>query len=130
MKPPRPPSPVARRWCEVRRSDVLISTSSSGRRKSLGRAMPPTPAPWLGRLLAQRLGAPVVVQAREPHADRWPSRWRGGLVYLERLKGASSRTHRALFPRRAGQITVRASRSPQVRYGLPAMIYVPRGQLR
>src|SRR4051812_18112842 len=89
----------------------------------VGAAMPPTPAhAW--PLLAQRLGAPVVVK-HENHTPIGAFKVRGGLVYLERLKREQPNTPRIISATRGnhGQSLAFAAR----RYGLPAMIYVPRG---
>src|SRR5882762_7368741 len=89
----------------------------------VGAAMPPTPAHgW--PLLAQRLGAPVVVK-HENHTPIGAFKVRGGLVYLERLKREQPNTPGIISATRGnhGQSLAFAAG----RYGLPAMIYVPRG---
>ena len=85
--------------------------------------MPPTPAhAW--PLLAQRLGTGVVVK-HENHTPIGAFKVRGGLVYLERLKREQPNTPGIISATRGnhGQSLAYAAS----RYGLPAMIYVPRG---
>jgi len=89
----------------------------------VGAAMPPTPAhAW--PLLAQRLGTEVVVK-HENHTPIGAFKVRGGLVYLERLKREQPSTPGIISATRGnhGQSLAFAAG----RYGLPAMIYVPRG---
>src|SRR5712671_2894409 len=89
----------------------------------VGAAMPPTPAhAW--PLLAQRLGAAVVVK-HENHTPIGAFKVRGGLVYLERLKREQPNTPGIISATRGnhGQSLAFAAS----RYGLPAIIYVPRG---
>jgi threonine dehydratase len=89
----------------------------------VGAAMPPTPAhAW--PLLAQRLGTEVVVK-HENHTPIGAFKVRGGLVYLERLKREQPNTPGIISATRGnhGQSLAYAAN----RYGLPAMIYVPRG---
>jgi threonine dehydratase len=89
----------------------------------VGAAMPPTPTyPW--PLLAQRLGTEVVVK-HENHTPIGAFKVRGGLVYLERLKREQPNTPGIISATRGnhGQSLAYAAS----RYGLPAMIYVPRG---
>jgi threonine dehydratase len=89
----------------------------------VGTAMPPTPAhAW--PLLAQRLGTEVVVK-HENHTPIGAFKVRGGLVYLERLKREQPATPGIISATRGnhGQSLAYAAS----RYGLPAMIYVPRG---
>jgi threonine dehydratase len=89
----------------------------------VGAAMPPTPAhAW--PLLAQRLGTEVVVK-HENHTPIGAFKVRGGLVYLERLKREQPTTPGIISATRGnhGQSLAYAAS----RYGLPAMIYVPRG---
>ena len=89
----------------------------------VGAAMPPTPAhAW--PLLAQRLGTEVVVK-HENHTPIGAFKVRGGLVYLERLKREEPTTPGIISATRGnhGQSLAYAAN----RYGLPAMIYVPRG---
>jgi threonine dehydratase len=89
----------------------------------VGAAMPPTPAhAW--PLLAQRLGTEVVVK-HENHTPIGAFKVRGGLVYLERLKREQPNTPGIISATRGnhGQSLAYAAS----RYGLPAMIYVPRG---
>src|ERR1700744_766289 len=89
----------------------------------VGQAVPPTPAhAW--PLLAQRLGTHVVVK-HENHTPAAAFKVRGGLIYLDRLKrerpnvpgiiSATTGNH--------GQSLAFAAR----RHGVPAVIYVPRG---
>jgi threonine dehydratase len=89
----------------------------------VGTAMPPTPAhAW--PLLAQRLGAEVVVK-HENHTPIGAFKVRGGLVYAERLKRER--------PGVAGLISATRGNHGQSlafaagRHGVPAVIYVPRG---
>jgi threonine dehydratase len=89
----------------------------------VGAAVPPTPAhAW--PLLAQRLGSSVVVK-HENHTPTGAFKVRGGLVFTERLK----REH----PATAGLISATRGNHGQSlafaasRYGMKAMIYVPRG---
>jgi threonine dehydratase len=89
----------------------------------VGAAMPPTPAhAW--PLLAQRLGTEVVVK-HENHTPIGAFKVRGGLVYLERLKREQPNTPGIISATRGnhGQSLAFAAG----RYGLPAMIYAPRG---
>src|SRR6195256_1573228 len=89
----------------------------------VGAAMPPTPAhAW--PLLAQRLGTGVVVK-HENHTPIGAFKVRGGLVYLERLKRGAPDTPGIISATRGnhGQSLAYAAS----RYGLLAMIYVPRG---
>jgi threonine dehydratase len=89
----------------------------------VGAAMPPTPAhAW--PLLAQRLGTEVVVK-HENHTPIGAFKVRGGLVYLERLKREQPNTPGIISATRGnhGQSLAYAAN----RYGLPAMISVPRG---
>ena len=86
-------------------------------------AMPPTPAHgW--PLLSQRLGASVVVK-HENHTPIGAFKVRGGLVYLDRLKRERPDTTGIISATRGnhGQSLAYAAS----RHGLPAMIYVPRG---
>jgi threonine dehydratase len=89
----------------------------------VGAAMPPTPAhDW--PLLSDRLGTSVVVK-HENHTPIGAFKVRGGLVYLERLKREQPNTPGIISATRGnhGQSLAFAAS----RYGLPAMIYVPRG---
>src|SRR6476620_2426613 len=89
----------------------------------VGQAMPPTPAhAW--PLLAQRLGAHVVVK-HENHTPIGAFKVRGGLVYLERLKRERANTPGIISATRGnhGQSLAFAAS----RHGVPAVIYVPRG---
>jgi threonine dehydratase len=86
-------------------------------------AMPPTPAhAW--PLLAQRLGARVVVK-HENHTPIGAFKVRGGLTYLERLKREQPDTPGIISATRGnhGQSLAFAAN----RHGVPAVIYVPRG---
>ena len=86
-------------------------------------AMPPTPAhAWA--LLAQRLGADVVVK-HENHTPIGAFKVRGGLVYLDRLKRERPNTPGIISATRGnhGQSLAFAAG----RHGVPAVIYVPRG---
>jgi threonine dehydratase len=77
----------------------------------VGAAVPPTPAhAW--PLLAERLGTSVVVK-HENHTPTGAFKVRGGLIYLDRLKREQPN----------GQSLAFAAR----RAGVPATIYVPRG---
>jgi threonine dehydratase len=89
----------------------------------VGAAVPPTPAhAW--PLLAERLGTHVVVK-HENHTPTGAFKVRGGLIYLDRLKrerpnvpgiiSATTGNH--------GQSLAFAAR----RHGVPAVIYVPKG---
>jgi threonine dehydratase len=85
--------------------------------------MPPTPAhAW--PLLAQRLGTDVIVK-HENHTPIGAFKVRGGLVYVERLKRERPGTAGIISATRGnhGQSLAFAAR----RYGVPATIYVPRG---
>ncbi|MBR0717036.1 threonine dehydratase [Bradyrhizobium liaoningense] len=89
----------------------------------VGRAVPATPAhAW--PLLSQRLGAHVVVK-HENHTPIGAFKVRGGLVYLERLKRESPNTPGIISATRGnhGQSLAFAAS----RHGVPAVIYVPRG---
>ena len=86
-------------------------------------AMPPTPA-YAWPLLAERLGTPVVVK-HENHTPIGAFKVRGGLVYLERLKRERPNTPGIISATRGnhGQSLAFAAS----RHGVPAVIYVPRG---
>ncbi|MGA7805686.1 threonine dehydratase [Bradyrhizobium sp.] len=86
-------------------------------------AMPPTPA-YSWPLLAQRLGADVVVK-HENHTPTGAFKVRGGLVYVDRLKASRTGTAGLISATRGnhGQSLAYAGR----RHGLPVTIYVPRG---
>src|SRR5437879_955149 len=89
----------------------------------VARAVPPTPAhAW--PLLSQRLGAAVVVK-HENHTPTGAFKVRGGLVYLDRLKREQPNTSGIVSATRGnhGQSLAFAAS----RHGLPATIYVPRG---
>src|SRR5258707_12831003 len=93
-----------------------------GQKEIVGAAMPRTPAhAW--PLLAQRLGAAVVVK-HENHTPIGAFKVRGGLVYLERLKREQPNTPGIISATRGnhGQSLAFAAR----RYGLLAMVYLPR----
>jgi len=89
----------------------------------VGAAVPPTPAhAW--PLLAERLGTDVVVK-HENHTPTGAFKVRGGLVYLERLKRERANVPGIISATRGnhGQSLAFAAR----RHGIPAVIYVPRG---
>jgi threonine dehydratase len=89
----------------------------------VGQAVPPTPAhAW--PLLAERLGTPVMVK-HENHAPTGAFKVRGGLVYLERLQREQPGVPGIISATRGnhGQSLAFAAR----RHGVPATIYVPRG---
>lgn len=86
-------------------------------------AVPATPAPgW--PLLAGRLGTEVVVK-HENHTPIGAFKVRGGLVYLDRLKRERPNTPGIISATRGnhGQSLAFAAS----RHGVPAVIYVPRG---
>ena len=86
-------------------------------------AVPPTPAyPW--PLLAQRLGANVVVK-HENHTPAGAFKVRGGLVYVDCLKREQPQTRGLITATRGnhGQSVAFAGR----RHGLAVTIYVPHG---
>src|ERR1700754_3190874 len=91
--------------------------------KSVGAAMPPPPAhAW--PLLAQRLGAAVVVK-HENHTPIGAFKVRGGITYLDRLKREQPDVPGIISATRGnhGQsLAFAASRA-----GIPATIYVPHG---
>src|SRR5215472_12745722 len=89
----------------------------------VGEAVPPTPA-YAWPLLAERLGASVVVK-HENHTPIGAFKVRGGLVYLERLKRERPNTPGIISATRGnhGQSLAFAAS----RHGVPAVIYVPRG---
>jgi len=86
-------------------------------------AMPPTPQ-YAWPLLARRTGCETWVK-HENHTPIGAFKVRGGLVYLERLKREQPNTPGIISATRGnhGQSLAFAAG----RYGLPAMIYVPRG---
>src|ERR1700754_1960591 len=89
----------------------------------VGQAVPATPAhAW--PLLSQRLGTRVVVK-HENHTPTGAFKVRGGLVYLERLKRERPHTPGIISATRGnhGQSLAYAAS----RHGVPAVIYVPRG---
>ncbi|MGY3391211.1 threonine dehydratase [Bradyrhizobium sp. USDA 3311] len=89
----------------------------------VGQAVPATPAhAW--PLLAQRLGTEVVVK-HENHTPIGAFKVRGGLVYLDRLKRERPNTPGIISATRGnhGQSLAFAAS----RHGVPAVIYVPRG---
>jgi threonine dehydratase len=89
----------------------------------VAQAVPATPAhAW--PLLSQRLGTEVVVK-HENHTPIGAFKVRGGLVYLERLKRERPNTPGIISATRGnhGQSLAFAAR----RHGVPAVIYVPRG---
>src|SRR3954454_11181890 len=89
----------------------------------VGQAVPPTPA-YAWPLLGQRLGASVVVK-HENHTPIGAFKVRGGLVYLDRLKRERPNTPGIISATRGnhGQSLAFAAG----RQGVPAVIYVPRG---
>ncbi|MCG2668426.1 threonine dehydratase [Bradyrhizobium sp. GCM10023182] len=89
----------------------------------VGQAVPATPAhAW--PLLAGRLGTEVVVK-HENHTPIGAFKVRGGLVYLDRLKRERPNTPGIISATRGnhGQSLAFAAG----RHGVPAVIYVPRG---
>jgi threonine dehydratase len=89
----------------------------------VGAAMPPTPAHgW--PLLSERLGASVVVKHKN-HTPIGAFKVRGGLVHLDRLKRERPNTPGIISATRGnhGQSLAFAAG----RHGVPAVIYVPRG---
>lgn len=91
--------------------------------KIVGTAVPATPAhAW--PLLAERLGTEVVVK-HENHTPTGAFKVRGGLVYLERLKRERPDVPGIISATRGnhGQSLAFAAG----RHGVPAVIYVPRG---
>ncbi|EJN15098.1 threonine dehydratase [Bradyrhizobium sp. YR681] len=89
----------------------------------VGTAMTPTPAhAW--PLLGQRLGTHVVVK-HENHTPTGAFKVRGGLVYLDRLKRERPNVPGIISATRGnhGQSLAFAAR----RHGVPAVIYVPKG---
>ncbi|MCP1763885.1 threonine dehydratase [Bradyrhizobium japonicum] len=89
----------------------------------VGQAVPATPARgW--PLLAERLGTQVIVK-HENHTPIGAFKVRGGLVYLERLKRERPNTPGIISATRGnhGQSLAFAAN----RHGVPAVIYVPRG---
>lgn len=89
----------------------------------VGQAVPATPAhAW--PLLSQRLGTQVVVK-HENHTPTGAFKVRGGLVYLERLKRERPNIPGIISATRGnhGQSLAFAAS----RHGVPAVIYVPRG---
>ncbi|OAF04957.1 hypothetical protein AYJ54_23345 [Bradyrhizobium centrolobii] len=89
----------------------------------VGQAVPATPARgW--PLLAERLGTEVVVK-HENHTPIGAFKVRGGLVYLGRLKRERPNTPGIISATRGnhGQSLAFAAS----RHGVPAVIYVPRG---
>jgi threonine dehydratase len=89
----------------------------------VGQAVPATPARgW--PLLAGRLGTEVVVK-HENHTPIGAFKVRGGLVYLDRLKRERPKTSGIISATRGnhGQSLAFAAS----RHGVPAVIYVPRG---
>jgi threonine dehydratase len=89
----------------------------------VGAAMPATPT-YAWPLLAGRLGTIVLVK-HENHTPIGAFKVRGGLVYVDRLKREQPNTRGLVSATRGnhGQSLAFAAR----RYGLPATIYVPRG---
>ena len=91
--------------------------------ETVRQAMPSTPS-HLWPLLAERLGAEVVVK-HENHTPIGAFKVRGGLVYLDRLKREQPGVPGIISATRGnhGQSLAFAAR----RHGVPAVIYVPRG---
>jgi threonine dehydratase len=89
----------------------------------VGTAVPATPA-YAWPLLAERLGTEVVVK-HENHTPIGAFKVRGGLVYLERLKRERPDVPGIISATRGnhGQSLAFAAS----RHGVPAVIYVPRG---
>ncbi|MEY9522616.1 threonine dehydratase [Bradyrhizobium japonicum] len=86
----------------------------------VGQAVPATPARgW--PLLAERLGTQVIVK-HENHTPIGAFKVRGGLVYLERLKRERPGIISATRGNHGQSLAFAASR-----HGVPAVIYVPRG---
>src|SRR4029079_13467840 len=85
--------------------------------------VPPTPS-FAWPLLAREIGAEVVVK-HENHTPTGAFKVRGGLIYVDRLKRERPATAGLISATRGnhGQSLAFAAR----RYGLKAMIYVPRG---
>jgi len=89
----------------------------------VGTAVPPTPAhAW--PLLAERLGTRVVVK-HENHTPIGAFKVRGGLVYLERLKRERPGVPGIIAATRGNHGQSLAFAAAQ--HGVPAVIYVPRG---
>ncbi len=89
----------------------------------VGQAVPATPAhAW--PLLAERLGTEVVVK-HENHTPTGAFKVRGGLVFLDRLKRERPNAPESISATRGnhGQSLAFAAR----RHGVPAVIYVPKG---
>jgi len=91
--------------------------------ETVRQAMPSTPS-HLWPLLAERLGAEVVVK-HENHTPIGAFKVRGGLVYLDRLKREQPDAPGIISATRGnhGQSLAFSAR----RHGVPAVIYVPRG---
>ncbi|MGY4326276.1 acetolactate synthase large subunit [Bradyrhizobium sp. LB7.2] len=89
----------------------------------VGQAVPATPA-YAWPLLSERLGTQVVVK-HENHTPIGAFKVRGGLVYLERLKREQPNIPGIISATRGnhGQSLAFAAS----RHGVPAVIYVPRG---
>lgn len=119
MKPRRRHSPAARRWCEAMFDLNELEHACA----IVGQAVPATPAhAW--PLLAERLGTQVLVK-HENHTPIGAFKVRGGLVYLDRLKRERPNTPGIISATRGnhGQSLAFAA----ARHGIPAVIYVPRG---
>ncbi|WP_028350303.1 threonine dehydratase [Bradyrhizobium murdochi] len=89
----------------------------------VGQAVPPTPAhAW--PLLAERLGTTVIVK-HENHTPIGAFKVRGGLIYLDRLKQERPDISGIISATRGnhGQSLAFAAS----RHGVPAVIYVPKG---
>src|ERR1700724_3961145 len=89
----------------------------------VGAAMPPTPA-YAWPLLWERLGATAIVK-HENHTPTGAFKVRGGLVYLDRLKRERPNVPGIISATRGnhGQSLAFAA----TRHGVPAVIYVPKG---
>ncbi|MEH2588046.1 threonine dehydratase [Bradyrhizobium sp. AZCC 1721] len=89
----------------------------------VGQAVPPTPAhAW--PLLSERLGTSVIVK-HENHTPIGAFKVRGGLIYLDRLKRERPNISGIISATRGnhGQSLAFAAS----RHGVPAVIYVPKG---
>src|SRR5215475_6567873 len=118
-RPRQSRSPAARRWC-----DAMFDLKELERAHAIvAQAVPPTPAhSW--PLLSERLGTQLVVK-HENHTPIGAFKVRGGLVYLERLKRERPNVPGIISSTRGnhGQSLAFAAS----RHGVPAVIYVPRG---
>ena len=107
----------------MRRSKLFDLAGLERAHEIVGQAVPPTPA-HVWPLLSQRLGTRVVVK-HENHTPVGAFKVRGGLVYLDRLKRERPDTPGIISATRGnhGQSLAFAAG----RHGVPAVIYVPRG---